>query len=85
MLNRMMRRKLKSSNIPEVEKEQKPPRALSEIQNDYKEACAALGDRSYRIAVLQAEVHAIQNKLAELNKEANAIPKQEEVPSEESK
>ncbi len=79
MLNRMMRRKIKPSNV-EVPPTQ--PRAIVEIQNDYKEACAALGDRSYRVAVLQAEIAQINNRLAELNKEADKIPK--EVPSEQA-
>ncbi len=82
MLNRIMRRKMKASN---VETPPKPMRSIPEIQSEYKEACAALGDRSYRVAVLKAEIAAINNRLAELNKEADAVPKQQEVQSEQAK
>ncbi len=73
MINRFMKRKgLKEvSNVAPT-----TPRKIEEIQSDYKEACAALGDRQYRVAVLQAEIQNVTNKLAALNKEADSIPKE---------
>jgi len=64
--------------------EQKPLRDLTEIQKDYNSACAAAGDRGYRIQVLKAELLQINTKLLELNKEADVAGKAAaEVPSEQ--
>lgn len=49
-------------------------REISAIQGEYKEACMALGDREYRIVVLQAEALQLKQRLQQLNQEASSLP-----------
>lgn len=81
MINRMLRRAAKKRQEIEVEA---APRELSVIQNEYKEACAALGDREYRLAVLQAESVQLKQRLQQLNQEAAKIEPKAEVASEQT-
>ena len=77
-MNRLMRR-LTAKKGTKVETQDAPPRELSVIQSEYKEVCAALGDREYRVAVLQAEAQQLKQRLQQLNAEASKIePKKEE-------
>lgn len=54
------------------------------IEKEYQAGCMALGDRKYRIEVLQAEANSLVQKLADLNKEANELSAEpaKVVPSE---
>ena len=48
-------------------------RTLEVVSNEYAQACAQLGDRFVRIQVLNAEIRKIEENIAKLNSEANAL------------
>lgn len=44
------------------------------IRQEYANKCCELGDRSYRIKLIEKEISDIYKKLAELEEEAKALP-----------
>ena len=59
------------------------PRELDAIRTDYNNTCAAAGDRQYRVEVLKSELQQLNQRLLDLNKEADAAGKAQ-VPSEQA-
>lgn len=54
-------------------------RTKEEITQEYGNTCAILGDRVFKSMALNNEISQIQQKLAELNKEANEVTAQPAV------
>lgn len=52
-------------------------RTKEQINQDYNLACATIGDRYFRVGILNNEIIELNNKLVELNKEANELAKLE--------
>lgn len=59
-----------------MSEENKLKRTVDEIRKEYIDACAAAGDRQYRLAMLKLELQAINQKLSDLNKEAAEASKE---------
>jgi methionine synthase I (cobalamin-dependent) len=51
-------------------------REVKEINQDYVNACALIGDKQFRIERLSKEIFELKNKLEELHKEALNIEKE---------
>lgn len=60
----------------------KIPRPLAEIQKEYDFVCKQAGDVQYRVEVLKADLMNINNKMMELNHEANDAKKIEQLKEE---
>lgn len=56
------------------------PRTREEINQEYNNACAFLGDRYFRMSALQSEVSGLLQKLGAINEEASAVPLLPPVP-----
>lgn len=68
----------------------KPMRKIEEVQKEYGETCAQLGDVTYRVSILTKNQKALEEKLYSLNKEGSEInieknktPKEDIAKSEE--
>lgn len=51
-------------------------RTLEDVKRDYAGQCTIIGDRKYRMAVMEAEVNTALNRINELNEEANKLEKE---------
>ena len=56
----------------ELKKAFREPRPLEEIQKEYNNICATVGDRAYRAELLKKEIEELHAKQWELNQESNA-------------
>lgn len=56
--------------------ESKPVRTIDEINNEYRNLCATIGDREVKITFLKAEINRLQVRCMEIDKEAGTLPKQ---------
>jgi len=56
-------------------------RNKEEIQKEYNNLCAVIGEKSFRAEVLKSEVSQAYNRILELGKEMEKAVKQEGVPS----
>ena len=67
--------------------EEKKPRNIPEIQNDYNNLCARAGHLQYAISATAEDLRMVNDQLKELNLEVAAAraaePKQEEPPKVE--
>lgn len=52
-------------------------RTKEQITQDYNYACATIGDRYFRVGILNNEIIELNKKLVALNEEANALSKEE--------
>jgi len=59
----------------EKEAEKVAPRTLADINAEYRDLCANIGDREVKIAFLKSEIQRLQNRCYEIDQEAGALPK----------
>ena len=60
-------------------------RSKEQINQEYNLACATIGDRYFRVGILNNEILELNNKLVALNKEANELEKFEKSVEESAK
>lgn len=49
------------------------PKTFEQLQQEYGQTCATLGDRMIRMDFLQQEIDTVKKKLLEINALANAV------------
>ena len=50
-------------------------RSLEDIQKDYTQACAKLGQAQYQVKCIEGDIAALYTHLSDLNAEASALTK----------
>lgn len=60
-------------------------RSKEVINQEYNLACATIGDRYFRVGILNNEILELNNKLVALNKEANELENFEKSVAESAK
>jgi len=55
--------------------EPKAPRTIEAINAEYRDLCANIGDKEYKIAILKAETQALKVRCNEVDVEARDLPK----------
>jgi uncharacterized protein YqgQ len=72
----MLNFKKKGKNEPKLQQ----TREITEINKEYGELCAQVGQKNYTIEVMKAELDVMYRRIQELNVEAAKIPTKELEP-----
>lgn len=54
-------------------------RTREQINNDYANTCAQIGERSFQISMMEADVDALKKRVLELGKEIKALDEAEKA------
>lgn len=68
-----VRHQLEPKENPMEEQNASTQRPLEEVQKDYSTTCAQLGEKMYQKALIESQMNQMQNRLNEINLEANAL------------
>lgn len=65
-----------------MSEEAKGPRTIKEIQQEYSNACAKLGQLQYQISVYEFDANKVTREIRQLNKEASRLQEKQQLKME---